>query len=167
MASDTTEVTERAVLAVPLTRVWDVVSATDRYAEWVDGVLEVTAHHGLAEVGRTYCERNRTVGPLTTRSTWTVRVIDPLRRRVDTATGFDPMYELTNIFEFRRLTFDDGTEGVEMTYTVRYRPGLGIVGRAVDRLQQPGLRKAFRTSMRNLEDLVVAEGILAGPTEHA
>ncbi|MER6345080.1 SRPBCC family protein [Streptomyces sp. NPDC001595] len=167
MATRTTEVTERAVLAVPLTRVWDVVSATHRYAEWVNGVLEVTAHHGTAEVGRTYRERNRTVGSLTTRSTWTVRAIDPLRRRIDSATGFAPMHDLTNIFEFRRLTFDDGTEGVEMTYTVRYRPGLGLVGRAVDALQQPGLRKAFQRSMRNLEDLVVAEGVPAGSPEHA
>jgi hypothetical protein len=156
-----TEVTERAVLAVPLRRVWEVTSATDRYAEWVDGVLEVTAHHGTAEVGRTYSERNRTVGPLTTRSTWTVREIDPLRRRVDTGTGFEPMHGMTNIFEFRRLTFDDGTEGTEMTYSVRYRPGLGIVGRTIDKLQQPGLRKAFQTSMRNLEDLIVAEGDVA------
>ncbi|MCX4919049.1 SRPBCC family protein [Streptomyces sp. NBC_00687] len=153
-----TTVTERAVLAVPLERIWHVVSATDRYAEWVDGVLEVTAHHGTAEVGRTYRERNRTVGPLTTRSTWTVRVVDPLRRRVDTATGFEPLRDLANIFEFRRLTFEDGTEGAEMTYTVRYRPGLGVLGRAIDRMQQPVLRKAFQTSMRNLEDLVVAEG---------
>ncbi|WP_405771884.1 SRPBCC family protein [Streptomyces sp. NBC_00080] len=158
MATDMTEITERAVLAVPLARVWDVVSATSRYGEWVDGVLEVTAHHGTAEVGRTYCERNRTLGPLTTRSTWTVRAIDPLRRRVDTATGFDPMRDLTNIFEFRQLTFDDGAEGVEMTYTVRYRAGLGIVGLLVDRLRQPGLRRAFQTSMRNLEELIVAEG---------
>ncbi|WP_420309175.1 SRPBCC family protein [Streptomyces sp. YS-B37] len=153
-----TTVTESAVLSVPLERIWHVVSATDRYAEWVDGVLEVTAHHGSAEVGRTYSERNRTVGPLTTRSTWTVRGVDPLRRRVDTATGFDPLHDLTNTFEFRRLTFEDGTEGVEMTYTVRYRPGLGVLGRAIDRMQQPGLRRAFRASMRNLEDLVVAEG---------
>lgn len=158
MTADTTEVTERAILAVPLARVWDVVSATHRYGEWVDGVLEVTAHHGVAEVDRTYCERNRTVGPLTTRSTWTVRTIDPLRRRVDTATGFEPMRDLTNIFEFRRLTFDNGAEGVEMTYTVRYRPGLGVVGHIIDRLQQPSLRRAFQTSMRNLEELVVAEG---------
>jgi ligand-binding SRPBCC domain-containing protein len=153
-----TEVTERAVLAVPLERVWEVTSATNRYAEWVEGVVQVTAHHGTAEVGRTYSERNRTVGPLTTRSTWTVREIDPLRRRVDSGTGFDPMYGMTNIFEFRRLSFDDGTEGTEMTYTVRYRPGLGIVGRFIDGLQQPGLRRAFQTSMRNLEDLIVAEG---------
>lgn len=152
------EVTERAVLAVPVERVWEITTQTHRYADWVHGVLEVTDHHGTAEIGKTYSEVNATVGPLTTRSTWTVREIEPLRRRVDTGVGFEPMHEMTNIFEFRGLKFDDGTEGTEMTYAVRYRPGLGPIGKAIDKLQQPATRKAFQTSMRNLEDLIIAEG---------
>lgn len=151
----TTEVSETAVLAVPIERIWDVIAATHRYAEWVHGVLEVTEHHGTAEIGRTYSERNTTIGPLTTRSTWTVLEIEPLCRRVDTGTGFAPMHDMTNIFTFATA---DGGAATEMTYTVRYRPGLGPVGVLIDRLQQPGLRKAFQQSMRNLEDLVVAEG---------
>lgn len=168
-----TEVSETAVLAVPIERVWEVISATDRYAEWVVGVLEVTDHHGTATVGKTYAERNRTVGPLTTRSTWTVQEIDPQRLRIDTGTGFAPMHEMTNVFELEPIKLDAGatadrttadrttadqTTATRFTYTVRYRPGLGPVGRLVDRLQQPGLRKSFQASMRNLEDLVVAEG---------
>lgn len=152
-----TEVSETAVLAVPVERVWEVISATHRYADWVVGVLEVTDHHGAATVGRTYSERNRTVGPLTTRSTWTVREVDAPRRRVDTGTGFEPMHEMTNVFELHPVALGSG-EGTRLTYTVRYRPGLGPIGRLVDRLQRPGLRRAFRASMRNLEDLVVAEG---------
>jgi uncharacterized protein YndB with AHSA1/START domain len=157
-----TEVSETAVLAVPVERVWEVVSATNRYAEWVDGVLAVTDHHGTATIGKTYSERNRTVGPLTTRSTWTVREVDAPRRRVDTGTGFAPMHDMTNVFELSPVELDaggrDSTAGTRLTYTVRYRPGLGPVGRLIDRLQQPGLRKSFQASMRNLEDLVVAEG---------
>lgn len=149
----TTEISETAVLAVPIERIWDVISATHRYADWVDGVLEVTDHHGTAEVGRTYSERNRTVGPLTTRSIWTVQEIEAPRRRVDTGVGFAPMHDMTNVFELRRVA-----TGTEMTYTVRYRPGLGPIGRIIDRLQQPGLRHAFQASMRNLEDLIIAEG---------
>lgn len=148
-----TEVSETAVLVVPLDRIWDVIDRTDRYAEWVDGVLEVTDHHGRARVGMTYSERNRTIGPLQTRSTWTVREVEKQRKRVDTGTGFDPMHDLTNIFTFRAV---DG--GTEMTYTVRYRPGLGPIGRIIDRLQRPALRKSFQASMRNLQDLVIAEG---------
>jgi hypothetical protein len=154
------EVSETAVLAVPVDRVWKVVSATNRYAEWVDGVLEVTEHHGTAELGRTYSEHNRTLGPLTTRSTWTVQEIEPLTKRVDTGEGFAPLHEMTNIFRFRPVAVD-GVEnaGTEMTYAVRYRAGLGPLGVVIDKLTQPGLRKSFQQSMRNLEDLVVAEGV--------
>jgi uncharacterized protein YndB with AHSA1/START domain len=148
-----TEISETAVLGVPLERVWDVIARTDRYAEWVVGVLEVTDHHGVATVGRTYSERNQTLGPLSTHSTWTVREIEPLRRRIDTGTGFEPMHDLTNIFTFRAVD-----EGTEMTYAVRYRPGLGPLGRLIDRLQTPALRRSFQASMRNLEELIIAEG---------
>jgi len=150
-----TEVSETAVLAVPVERVWAVIARTDRYAEWVVGVLEVTDHHAEATVGRTYSERNQTVGALTTRSTWTVREIEPLRTRVDTGVGFEPMHDMTNVFTFRAM--DDGH--TEMTYAVRYRPGLGPIGKLIDKLQQPALRKKFQASMRNLEDLIVAEGV--------
>jgi uncharacterized protein YndB with AHSA1/START domain len=150
----TTEVTETAVLAVPIERVWAVISQTHRYADWVHGVLEVTDHHGEATVGRTYAERNQTVGPLTTRSSWTVLEVEKPALRIDTGTGFDPMHDLTNIFRFRVV---DGTS-TEMTFTVRYRPGLGPIGRIIDVLQRPGLRASFQTSMRNLEDLIIAEG---------
>lgn len=153
-----TEVSETAVLAVPLERVWEVISATNRYSEWVVGVLEVTEHHGTAQVGRTYAERNATVGPLRTRSVWTVAEIEPLRRRVDTGTGFDPMHDMTNIFTVAERTLPGGRTGTEMTYAVRYRPGLGPIGRLIDKAQQPGLRKNFQASMRRLEDLIVSEG---------
>ncbi len=33
---------------------WDVISRTDRYAEWVAGAIEVTDHHGVATVGKTF-----------------------------------------------------------------------------------------------------------------
>lgn len=151
-----TEIRERAVLSVPIDAVWDVIDQTDRYADWVDGVLEVTRHHGRATVGETYAERNRTIGPLTTRSEWTVREIEPLRRRVDTGTGFAPMHDMTSIFELRPVIVG-GTAVTEMVYTVRYRPGLGPIGRLIDRLQRPGTRVAFQRSMHNLEELIRAE----------
>ncbi|MEU1550960.1 SRPBCC family protein [Nocardia sp. NPDC005745] len=150
-------VEEKAVIPASVERVWEVVSATDRYDEWVAAVLSVTDHHGTAQVGKTYAERNTTIGPLTTRSQWTVREIEPLRRRVDHGTGFEPMRDLTNIFEFRPLTFEDGTAGTEMTYRVTYRPGLGVIGRLIDRVQKPGMRAGMRRSMQNLSDLLVSE----------
>ncbi|MFE3001170.1 SRPBCC family protein [Nocardia sp. NPDC059246] len=147
------EISERAVIPAPVERVWEVVSDTGRYAEWVAAVLEVTDHHGTAELGKTYSERNRTLGPLTTRSLWTVREIEPLRRRVDTGVGFEPLREMTNIFEFRPV---DG--GTEMTYAVRYRIDPALFGRLLHRVVQPGTRQGMRASMSNLADLIVAEG---------
>lgn len=147
------EISERAIIPAPVDRVWEVISNTARYAEWVAAVLEVTDHHGPAEVGKTYSERNRTLGPLTTRSVWTVQEIDPLRRRVDTGTGFDPLREMTNIFEFRPVE-----TGTEMTYAVRYQITPAPFGHLLHRIVQPGTRQGMQTSMSNLSDLLVAEG---------
>jgi len=148
----TTEITEVSVIPAPLERVWEVVSATHRYAEWVAVVREVTDHHGTATVGRTYSEVNEVLGPLTTRSTWTVREIEPMTRRVDTGTGFPLVHDLVSAFLFREV---DG--GTEMTYRVTYRFGLGRLGALVDRVQQGGQRKAMRHSMDNLAELLRSE----------
>jgi hypothetical protein len=155
------EVSETAVLAAPVERIWAIVDDTGRYAEWVVGVLDVTDHHGRAVVGRTYAEHNRTIGPLTTRSTWTVHEIDRLRLRVDTGAGFAPMHDMTSTFTFRPVAVH-GATGTEMTYTVTYRPGWGALGRLIDRLQQPGLRAAFQASMRRLETIAISEAELPG-----
>jgi len=148
-----TTLEEVAVLPFPVERVWEVVSATHRYAEWVDVVREVTDHHGTATVGRTYSEVNVVLGPLTTRSTWTVREVVPTERRVDTGTGFPLVHDLESAFLFRPV--DDGTE---MTYRVSYRFGLGRLGQAIDKVQQSGQRKAMRASMANLAELLRSEG---------
>lgn len=150
-------VTEQAVINAPLGRVWDVISRTDRYAEWVAGAIEVTDHHGVATVGRTYAERNRTLGPLKTDSVWTVEEIDPFKRRVDTGTGFAPLQNVTNVFEFLPVQSGDGRETTEMIYQVEYTIGLGPVGDLLNRVQEPAMRSAMRTSMTNLDRLLRSE----------
>ncbi|MFD5129711.1 SRPBCC family protein [Streptomyces olindensis] len=150
-------VTETAVIAAPLGRVWDVISRTDRYAEWVAGAIEVTDHHGVATVGKTYAERNRTLGPLKTDSVWTVREIEPLKRRVDTGTGFAPLQDVTNTFEFRPVRSPDGRDTTEMTYQVEYTIPLGPLGLLLDSIQQPAMRAGMRTSMANLNTLIRSE----------
>ncbi|MDQ0595782.1 ligand-binding SRPBCC domain-containing protein [Streptomyces canus] len=150
-------VTEQAVINAPLGRVWDVISRTDRYAEWVAGAIEVTDHHGVATVGRTYAERNRTLGPLKTDSVWTVREIEPCKRRVDTGTGFAPLRNVTSVFEFRPLQSGDGRETTEMIYQVEYTIGLGPLGDLLNRVQEPSMRSAMRTSMTNLDRLLRSE----------
>ena len=152
-------VSEQAIIPHPVRRVWDVISATHRYAEWVPTVLEVTDHHGTAEIGRTYRERNKSLGPLTTRSTWTVREIEPLTRRVDTGAGFAPLQDLTNVFEFEPITRGDGSESTLMTYAVQYRLGLGPLGPLVHRIVAAGLRADMTRAMDNLADVILAEGV--------
>ncbi|WP_326573159.1 SRPBCC family protein [Streptomyces sp. NBC_00481] len=144
-------VTEQAVINAPVGHVWDVISRTDRYAEWVAGAIEVTDHHGVATVGKTYTERNRTLGPLKTDSVWTVRESEPFERRVDTGTGFAPLQDVTNVFAFRPIRSGDGREMTEMTYQVEYAIGLGPLGDLLNRVQEPGMRSAMRTSMTNLD----------------
>jgi uncharacterized protein YndB with AHSA1/START domain len=143
---------ETAVIPAPVERVWEVLSATNRYAEWVAVVREVTDHHGEATVGRTYSERNTVLGPLTTRSTWTVREVEPMTRRVDTGTGFPLVRDLTSAFLLRPVP-----EGTELTYEVTYDFALGALGRVIDRVQQGGQRHAMRQSLANLEELLRSE----------
>jgi ligand-binding SRPBCC domain-containing protein len=150
-------VVEKAVVNAPVERVWEVVSRTDRYAEWVAAVIEVTAHHGVATVGGTYAENNRTLGPLRTHSVWTVREAEPMKRRVDTGTGFAPLRDLTNVFEFQPVKGPDGQDATEMTYQVEYTMGLGPLGLLLDRIQQPAMRAGMRTSMANLDTLIRSE----------
>ena len=152
-------VTEHAVVDAPVARVWEVVSRTDRYAEWVAGAIEVTDHHGVATVGRTYAERNRTLGPLRTHSVWTVVEIDPLRRRVDTGVGFAPLKDVTSVFEFEPTRGADGRDATRMTYRVEYVIGLGPVGLLLDRIQRPGMRANMRTSMAGLNTLIRSETV--------
>ena len=155
---NTYTVTETAVIDAPVERVWEVISRTDRYAEWVAGAIEVTEHHGVAALGKTYAERNRTVGPLRTNSVWTVKEIDPLRRRVDTGTGFAPLQQVTSIFELRPAAGrDGGPEATEMTYQVEYAIGLGPIGILINGFQEPGMRAGMRTSMTNLDRLIRSE----------
>ena len=150
-------VAETAVIDAPLGRVWNVISRTDRYAEWVAGAIEVTDHHGVATVGRTYAERNRTLGPLRTASVWTVREIEPFKRRVDTGTGFAPLQDITSTFEFRPVQSADGREVTEMLYQVEYAIALGPLGLLLDSIQQPAMRAGMRTSMANLSTLLRSE----------
>ncbi|MFN3340531.1 MAG: SRPBCC family protein [Dietzia sp.] len=140
-------------LSAPLEDIWAVIDDTSRYAEWVDGALEVTAHHGPATVGGTYSERNRTVGPLTTRSEWTVRKIEPRSLRVDSGTGFAPLHDMVNTFRFEPI----GAEATLMTYRVDCRVGAGPLGALIAPVLEKSLSAQFRRSMAALENVVHAE----------
>lgn len=138
--------------------VWAVVDDTSRYAEWVDGCLEVTHHHGSATVGHTYGERNSTLGPLTATTTWTVLEVEPRARRVDAGDGLAPLRDVRNVFTFTPTS--DG-RGTVMTYEVTYRLALGpfgpVIGPVLAAVLGRSLPREFQRSMQNLETVLRSE----------
>ncbi|PVG80599.1 polyketide cyclase [Nocardioides gansuensis] len=152
-------VSVQRTIAAPVEDVWTVIDNTARYAEWVDGAFEVRRHHGAAVVGRTYEERNRTIGPLTTISTWTVQQVEPKALRVDTGEGFAPLKNLTSTFRF--VSVDDG-RATEMTYEVTFRLSLGPLGRLVGAVLSKSLAAELARSMANLDELLRSERPLPG-----
>lgn len=146
--------TERRIDA-PVDDVWAVVDDTSRYAEWVDGCLEVTHHHGSATVGSTYGERNSTLGPLTATTTWTVLEVEPRARRVDAGDGLAPLRDVRNVFTFTPTS--DG-RGTLMTYEVTFRLALGpVIGPVLAAVLGRTLPQEFQRSMHNLDTLLRSE----------
>jgi carbon monoxide dehydrogenase subunit G len=137
----------------PVASIWAVVDDTSRYGEWVDGVLEVTGDCGRAAVGGVYTERNRTIGPLTTNSRWTVVEREENTLRVDNGEGFAPLHEMVNTFRFHPTSPD----ATLMTYRVDARLGLGPLGRLVAPVIRRTLAAEFQRSMARLESVARSE----------
>jgi uncharacterized protein YndB with AHSA1/START domain len=152
----TTDVAETLVIDAPIERVWDVLSDTGRYAEWVETCLEVTYHHGEAALGGLYKEVGRGLGPIAAHTTWRVAEIDPPRYRRDTGTGMPLVSGLESIFELEPETGGD-SPATRFTWRNRYRPALGPLGRRIDGLQQGELRGMMRRSMTRLAEIVATE----------
>lgn len=147
---------ETYVLRAPIDTVWNVVDDTSRYAEWVDGVLAVTGDHGRARVGATYSEHNRTLGPLTTQSVWTVEEVTAPTRRRDSGSGFAPLQNMVNTFVFAPV----GADSTSMTYEVSFTLRLGPLTAPVGLILRQALAAEFRRSMRRLETVARAEAAM-------
>jgi uncharacterized protein YndB with AHSA1/START domain len=74
------EVSATTPVAAPPERAWEALCDTARYAEWVEGTLEVTRTDGPAAPGSTYDEINPVLGPWKATTRWTVTEFDPPRR---------------------------------------------------------------------------------------
>jgi carbon monoxide dehydrogenase subunit G len=131
---------------------WNVIADTSRYADWVDGVLEVTSHHGPAVEGGQYSERNRMIGPVTARSTWTVVRQERPSLREDHGEGLWPLADIRNTF---RLT-STGNGRTRMEYEVDFMLRLGPLAPLVATVLTPSLKADFTRSMQNLETLVLS-----------
>ena len=76
------EVTGYAVIPAPPDRVWELVSDSSRYHEWVEGTDAVTRTDGPTKPGSTYDEVNPILGPWKAKTHWTVTEYVAPRRQV-------------------------------------------------------------------------------------
>ena len=145
-------VVELQIAATP-EHVWDVISDTRRYAEWVVNTLEVTrADSDVADVGVTYDERNKVAGPYNARSTWKVVESERPRHTVHEGEGIPLASRMV-----LELTLAPAGEGAtHYTHRFAYEPGLGPLGPLVDVALAPLLRRDMRKSAENLKALIEA-----------
>jgi hypothetical protein len=130
-------------------RLWEIIGATARYAEWVVNTLAVTRSDGpLAQPGVTYDEHNRIIGPWTARSTWRVISADAPRHTIHEATGIPLAVDLR-----LELTLTPDAGATHYRHVISYAPAFGPLGRLIDRVVAPSLRRDGRRTVANLKAL--------------
>ncbi len=145
-----TSITAEIRIAAPIERVWELLGATERYAEWVVNTLAVTRVDApRADPGVTYDERNRIMGPWTARSTWRVVSADPPRHTIHAGSGIP----LARDVRLECTLAPDG-DATDYRHEISYRPALGPLGRLVDTLVAPSLRRDARRTVDHLKALV-------------
>ncbi len=145
-----TSITSEIHIDASAERVWALIGSTQRYAEWVVNTLAVTRiDSALAEVGVTYDERNRVMGPWTARSSWRVVSADPPHHTIHEGTGIPLARDLR--LECALTPEGDGTH---YRHGISYRPSLGPLGSVIDAIVAPSLRRDGRRTVERLKALV-------------
>jgi uncharacterized protein YndB with AHSA1/START domain len=153
-----TEIAAEIRIAAPPQRIWDVIGATERYADWVVNTLAVTRVDApVAEAGVSYDEHNRIMGPWTARSTWRVLSADPPRHTVHAGSGIPLAQDLE-----LECTLTAAGEETLYRHVISYRPALGGLGLLIDRVVAPSLRRDISATVAKLKALVEAE--VRGPS---
>ena len=148
-----TEIVSEIRIDAPPERVWEVIGATERYAEWVVNTLAVTrADSPVADPGVTYDEHNRVMGPWTARSKWRVRSAEPPRHTVHEGSGIPLAQDLR-----LEITLDPDQDATRYRHVISYEPALGPLGRLIDAVVAPSLRQDIRRTVERLKALVEAE----------
>ena len=124
------------VVDAPVDTVWELLSDTRRYAEYVEATLAVTRSDGMAHVGATYDERNKFLGPVRVSSRWRVTEYDAPRSQVHVCDRWPLVDGLRIGFECEPV--DGGTrvsQWLEFTPKVPFlvRAFAGQVQRDLDR----------------------------------
>ena len=142
------EVTASAVAAAPPAELWELVSDTSRYAEWVEGTAEVTRTDGPAREGSTYDEINPIVGPWRAKTRWTVNEFDAPHRQVHRSEDIPFASEFLVIIDLA-----PSGDGSEVTVTLRANPSFGVLGATILRMLKSQTRKDNERTVRNLAEL--------------
>ena len=149
------ERTVAATATVPASAqaVWDLVTDPDRFVEWAERTVEVTRADRPLSIGSTYEERNVVLGSITGQSRWTVVEYEPPRRTTHRGQGLPLARSLDFFLELREVA-----QATEVTAGLRYRPGLGPLGRLIDRLHaRRALQASMERSVRNIAALAERE----------
>jgi carbon monoxide dehydrogenase subunit G len=145
-------VTASAVVPASQERVFELLSDTARYSEWVTGTTAVTRTDGPAREGSTYDEVNPILGPWKASTKWHVVDYEPPRRQRHTTTDIP----LSSRFEVIMEVAAEGDVS-EVTMTLQGEPALGPIGAAFARLMQGQVDRDNRRSVEAFAELATRE----------
>jgi uncharacterized protein YndB with AHSA1/START domain len=145
-------VTASAVVPASPERVFELLSDTARYSEWVTGTNAVTRTDGPAREGSTYDEVNPILGPWKASTTWQVVDYEPPRRQRHTTTDIP----LSTRFEVIMEVAAEGDVS-EVTMTLQGEPALGPIGAGFARLMQGQVDRDNRRSVEAFAELATRE----------
>jgi carbon monoxide dehydrogenase subunit G len=147
------QVTASAVVPASQERVFELLSDTSRYSEWVTGTNAVTRTDGPAREGSTYDEVNPILGPWKASTKW--RVVEHVEpRRSVHETGDIP---LSSRFEVVMEVASQGEGASEVTLTLRGEPALGPIGAAFAALMKGQVDRDNRRSVEAFAQLATRE----------
>jgi carbon monoxide dehydrogenase subunit G len=145
-------VSASAVVPASQERVFELLSDTARYSEWVTGTNAVTRTDGPAREGSTYDEVNPILGPWKASTKWHVVDYEPPRRQRHTTSDIP----LSSRFEVIMEVAAEGDVS-EVTMTLQGEPALGPLGAVFARLMQGQVDRDNRRSVEAFAELATRE----------
>jgi uncharacterized protein YndB with AHSA1/START domain len=146
------EVTASAIVPTSPERIFELLSDTERYPEWVTGTDAVTRTDGPAREGSTYDEVNPILGPWRAKTHWRV-VEHEAPRRTRHETGDIP---LSSSFEVVMEVAPEG-DGSSVTITLRGEPSMGPLGAGFAALMRGQVDRDNRRSVEAFAELATRE----------
>jgi len=145
-------VTASAIVAAPQDAVFELLSDTARYPEWVTGTDAVTRTDGPASEGSSYDEINPVLGPWKAKTHWRVVDFEPPLRQLH-STGDIP---LSSHFEVVMEAAPEG-DATRVTMTLRGEPSLGPIGSVFASLMKGQVDRDNRRTVEAFAELAARE----------